>query len=83
MIGHDVSRNFGGDMSAAADAVGAELLSVVVSTDHVVTPWSAIRFTELVGGESMVIDNTAGHGGLFTPGTGFEERVRTFLARDD
>ena len=83
MIGHDVSRHFGGDMSAAADAVGAELLSVVVSTDHVVTPWSAIRFTELVGGESMVIDNTAGHGGLFTPGTGFEERVRAFLARDD
>ena len=83
MIGHDVSRTFNGDMDAAAAAVQAELLSVVVGTDHVVTPWSAIRFAELVGGESMVIDNACGHGGLFCPDTGYEDRVRAFLSRED
>lgn len=83
MIGHNISRNFGGDMSAAAASTQVDLLSVVVSTDHVVTPWSAIEFVELAGGESMVIDNAGGHGGLFAAGTGFEERVRMFLERND
>ena len=82
MIGHDVSRNFAGDMEAAAAATQAELLSVVVGTDHVVTPWSAIEFARMARGESMVIENARGHGGIFLPGTGFEERVRVFLARD-
>ncbi len=82
MIGHDISRNFDGDMSAAADAAQAELLSVVVRTDHVVTPWSSIEFVEMVDGESFVIDNAGGHGGLFVPGTGYEARVRAFLVRD-
>ena len=83
MIGHNIARNFGGDMSAAAAATQVDLLSVVVSTDHVVTPWSAIKFVELAGGESMVIDNAGGHGGIFGPGTGFAEKVRMFLARND
>lgn len=83
MIGHDVSRRFGGDMAAAAAAIEAELLSVVVSTDHVVTPWASIDFVETAGGESIVIDNPGGHGGLFAPDAGYEDRVRAFLARDD
>ena len=82
MIGHDVSRNFAGDMEAAAAATQAELLSVVVGADHVVTPWSAIEFAKMARGESMVIENARGHRGVFLPGTGFEERVRVFLARD-
>ena len=82
MIGHDISRHFGGDMSAAADAIEAELLSVVVFTDHVVTPWESIEFVEMAGGESIVVDSPGGHGGLFAPDAGYEDRVRAFLARD-
>lgn len=83
MIGHDVSRRFGGDMAAAAGEIDAELMSVVVSTDHVVTPWASIEFVEMAGGESLTIDNPGGHGGLFAPDAGYEARVRAFLARDE
>lgn len=83
MIGHDVSRRFGADMAAAAEAIEAGLLSVVVSTDHVVTPWVSIEFVEMAGGESIVVDDPGGHGGLFAPDAGYEARVRAFLARDE
>ena len=44
MIEHNISRNFGGEMSSAA-AAQADLLSVVVSTDHVVTPCTTFHET--------------------------------------
>lgn len=82
MIAHDVSRDFGGDLVAAAAAARAELLSVVVATDHVVTPWAAIEFTQLAGGESIVVDQGCGHvGGPGCFGPDVMERVRAFLLR--
>jgi len=83
MIDHDVSRHHGGDMAVAAKATEAGLLSVVVGTDHVVTPWPAIEFAELAGGESIVLDNPGGHGGLFVPGADYVEQVRAFLIRNE
>lgn len=76
MIEHDVSRLHGGDMATAAKATEAQLLSVVVATDHVVTPWPAIEFADLAGGESIVLDNNGGHGGLFVPGAKYIGRVQ-------
>jgi homoserine O-acetyltransferase len=81
MIAHDVARNFGGDLTRAAGAVTADLLSVVVRSDHVVTPGPAVEFAGLAGGESIVLDNAGGHGGLFLPGTNWTDRVQAFLAR--
>lgn len=83
MIRHDVSRHHGRDMATAAASTEADLLSVVVGTDHVVTPWPAIEFAELAGGESIVLDNAGGHGGLFVLGAEYVNQVRAFLARND
>ena len=83
MIEHDVSRHHGGNMATTAAATEVDLLSVVVGTDHVVTPWPAIKFAELAGGESIVLDNAGGHGGLSVPGAEYMNQVRAFLARNE
>ena len=82
MINHDVSRHFGGDMEAAAAAVTAQLLSVVVATDHVVTPGPAIELVEMIGGNarSIVLDNDCGHGGLGC--SPYIDDVKAFLKRN-
>lgn len=63
MMATDVTRGFGGDWSAAADAVQARMLIIVGSSDHVVTPGPAIAFADYLGDKAVLIafQNDCGH----------------------
>jgi homoserine O-acetyltransferase len=81
MIGHDVSRAFGGSMAKAAAAVEAEVLNVVGLHDHMVTPGPALEFADLLGQGSLALDNDCGHLPSVCEGKRMESAVRAFLER--
>ena len=57
----DVSREFGGSLKRAAQAVRAKVLIVVATFDHVVTPGPAHDFTQLLGLKPIELDSDCGH----------------------
>jgi homoserine O-acetyltransferase len=61
MLTHDVASGFDGDLTAAAGQVQADLLAVVATFDHGVTPEAARTFTSLVGGTLLELDSECGH----------------------
>jgi homoserine O-acetyltransferase len=61
MMGHDVSRPFGGDMAKAAAAVKARSLVVVGLQDHMVNPAPALAFARLLHARTLPLDSDCGH----------------------
>jgi homoserine O-acetyltransferase len=59
----DVTRGFEGDWAEAAGAVQADMLIIVGSSDHVVTPGPAIEFADYLGERAtlIVFENDCGH----------------------
>ncbi len=81
MIGHDVSRSFGGSMAKAAAVVSADVLNVVGLTDHMVTPGPALEFAELLGQGSLALENDCGHVLSLCDGERVDKAIRAFLER--
>jgi homoserine O-acetyltransferase len=81
MIDHDVSADFDGSLEAAAGRVRADVLNVIGLQDHMVTPWPALRFVELLGAESISLDSDCGHLASDCEAATVNPRVREFLAR--
>jgi homoserine O-acetyltransferase len=79
MLAHDVSKPYGGSLEKAAGAVRAEVLNVVSRKDHMVTPAPAIRFAELLGAESLLLENDCGHLATSCDGGRSTEAIRKFL----
>jgi homoserine O-acetyltransferase len=61
MIGHDVSKPFGGDMQKAAAAVHAHVLIVASLQDHMVTPWPALDYGKLLKARTLELNSDCGH----------------------
>lgn len=63
MMATDVTWSFDGDWSAAAGAIRADMLVIVGSSDHVVTPGPAIELAGLMGESAtlIVFENDCGH----------------------
>jgi homoserine O-acetyltransferase len=61
MMGHDVSKPFGGDMQKAAGAVHARVLVVASLQDHMVTPWPALDFAKLLKARTLELNSDCGH----------------------
>jgi homoserine O-acetyltransferase len=61
MMGHDVSRPFGGDMGKAAAAVKASVLVIVGLQDHMVNPQPALAFARLLQAHTLELDSDCGH----------------------
>jgi homoserine O-acetyltransferase len=63
MMATDVTREFDGDWHAAAQAIRADMLVIVGSSDHVVTPGPAIELAGLMGESAtlIVFENDCGH----------------------
>jgi homoserine O-acetyltransferase len=61
MIGHDVSKPFGGDMQKAAGVVHARVLVVASLQDHMVTPWPALDFAKLLKARTLELNSDCGH----------------------
>jgi homoserine O-acetyltransferase/O-succinyltransferase len=81
MIGHDVSRGFGGSMEKAAAVISAEVLNVVGLTDHMVTPGPSLELAELLGQGSLALENDCGHLLSLCDGARVEKAIRAFLER--
>jgi homoserine O-acetyltransferase len=61
MMSLDISRNFAGEMKAAARAVKARMLIVVARQDHMVNPQPAVDFAEMLNIEPIVLQSDCGH----------------------
>jgi homoserine O-acetyltransferase len=81
MIGHDITRKFGGSMAQAAAVISAEVLNVVGLTDHMVTPGPALELADLLGQGSLALDNDCGHIPSLCEGQRVEAAIRAFLER--
>ena len=81
MIGHDVTRSFGGSMARAAAEIEAEVLNVVALTDHMVTPGPAIELAELLGEGSLALESDCGHLLFDCDGDRVQKAIRLFLER--
>ncbi|MES1186990.1 MAG: alpha/beta fold hydrolase [Myxococcales bacterium] len=69
MIGHDVTRAFGGSLDAAVAAVKAKLLVVVNERDAMVTPGPALDFARRAHATTLTLKGDCGH-----RSTGCEEK---------
>ena len=81
MMGHDVSRPFGGDMSKAAAAVRARVLIVVGLQDHMVNPTPALAFARLLRASTMELDSDCGHIVTSCEQAKIGKAIAEFLAR--
>jgi len=81
MIGHDVTRTFGGSMARAAAEVKADVLNVVALTDHMVTPGPALELAELLGQGSVALESDCGHLVFDCDGERVQKAIRLFLER--
>lgn len=79
MITHDISRDFGGDMAAAAAATKTDFFILVSADDRIVTPGPAKAFGELVGAPTVVMDHDCGHGDPWCAPKEFGNYVSNFL----
>lgn len=61
MMGHDVSRSYGGDMRKAAAAVKARVLVIAGLQDHMVNPQPALAFARLLQAHTLELDSDCGH----------------------
>lgn len=81
MIGHDVSRRFGGSMETTAKAVKARMLIVVATQDHMVNPRPALAFGKLVGARVVELTGDCGHIATGCEATKLAGAIHDFLAR--
>ena len=82
MLALDVSRDFGGSMQRAAQAVKAKVLVVVAKFDHVVTPGPASEFATLLGTELLNLEGDCGHLATACESQRLNKAVADFLAAD-
>lgn len=82
MIYHDIARDLDGDLAAAAQAIKADVLVVVSLDDRVVTPHPALKFAELDGAESIILDSGCGHGAFRCKPQTINTALKAFLTDD-
>jgi homoserine O-acetyltransferase len=61
VIGHDISKAYGGSMQEAAKHVKAKMLIISSRQDHLVNPAPAIEFSKLLPAKLLVLDSDRGH----------------------
>jgi homoserine O-acetyltransferase len=81
MMGHDVSRQFGGDMAKAAAAVKARVLVIVALQDHMVNPLPALAFARLLQAPTLELDSDCGHLANGCQAAKVDAAVERFLAK--
>jgi homoserine O-acetyltransferase len=82
MMGHDVSRPFGGDMQKAAATVKARVLVIVGLQDHMVNPQPALAFARLLQARTLELDSDCGHLAPDCQAAKVDEAVERHLGND-
>jgi len=80
MVTHDVSKDYGGDLSIAAKRAGSKLMVLAGNKDSVVTPQPVLAFAKLGGAEALEFP-TCGHDIPRCSANLINPAVRDFLAR--
>jgi homoserine O-acetyltransferase len=81
IIGHDVTRPFGGHMQRAADAARGKLLVVVSAHDDVVDPAPARDFARLAQAPLVELDGACGHNAPSCQRATLAAAIARFIAR--
>ena len=58
---HDISADFGSDLSSAARAIKARMLIIYSPDDHMVTADAGVRFAPLVQAKTLSLPSSCGH----------------------
>lgn len=80
MMQLDVTRDFGGSLERAAQAVKARVFVVVAKQDHVVTPGPASEFAKRIGAKLLVLEGDCGHLATACEAARLNQAVRDFLS---
>lgn len=83
MMFHDIARDMDGNLAAAAKAIVADVLVIVAMDDRVVTPHPALKFAELDGAKTVILNSGCGHGAFKCESQTMNSALHAFLARDD
>ncbi|MFN1834943.1 alpha/beta fold hydrolase [Balneola sp. MJW-20] len=81
MMTHDVYKHAKGTGKSINELLKADLFSIVVRTDHVVTPFSAIDFKGATDTELLILENDCGHDGFRCGAPSAPASVRNFLMK--
>ncbi len=80
MLGHDVTRRFGGSYEKAGAAVRARVLVVAAEQDHMVNPHPALEMAALAGFDVLRLKTNCGHLATRCEDARVAAAVREFLA---
>lgn len=80
MMQLDVTRDFGGSLERAAQAVKARVFVVVAKQDHVVAPGPASDFAKRIGAKLLVLEGDCGHLATACESARLNQAVRDFLS---
>ncbi|HEY2964213.1 MAG TPA: alpha/beta fold hydrolase [Pyrinomonadaceae bacterium] len=80
MMALDVSRDFGGSLERAAQAVKAKVFVVVAKFDHVVTPGPATEFATLLDAKLLELESDCGHLATSCESARLTQAVADFLS---
>jgi homoserine O-acetyltransferase len=79
MLGHDVSKAFGGSLGAAVKAMKAKLLVVVNDRDAMVTPGPALDFAKRSKAPTLILKGQCGHRSTSCEEKTISARIAQFL----
>ena len=82
MMYHDIARDMDGDLAATAKAIVADVLVIVAMDDRVVTPHPALKFAELDGAKTVILNSGCGHGAFRCESQTMNNALHAFLASD-
>jgi homoserine O-acetyltransferase len=82
MIGHNIARDFGNDLTKAAAETKTQFLIIVAEDDRVVTPQPAQEFAIQVGATVVEMDEDCGHGDPWCAPDTFAKAVSVFINKD-
>ena len=82
MMHHDITRDMAGDLAAAAKAIVADVLVIVAMDDRVVTPHPALKFAELDGAKTVILNSGCGHSASECEAHTMNSALHAFLASD-
>jgi homoserine O-acetyltransferase len=80
MLGHDVTRRFGGSLEKAGAAVRARVLVIAAEQDHMVNPLPALEMAAAAGFDVLRLKTDCGHLATRCEDARIAAAVREFLA---
>ncbi len=80
MLGHDVTRRFGGSYEKAGAAVRARVLVIAAEQDHMVNPLPSLEMAAVAGFEVLRLKTNCGHLATRCEDARIAAAVREFLA---